>query len=43
MTFKKNFTPDWSGPITSQVAQAPLGTVSVTLRNSVNIRVCMGI
>ena len=26
-----------------QVAQAPLGTVNITLSNSVTIRVCMGI
>ena len=26
-----------------QVAQAPLGTVNVTLHNSVIIRICMGI
>lgn len=28
--------------IPTQVAQAPLGTVNMTLRNSVIIRVCMG-
>ena len=27
----------------TQVAQAPFGTVNTTLRNSVIIRVCMGI
>ena len=29
--------------VTSQVAEAPLGTVNVTLRNSVILRVCMEI
>ena len=43
VAFKKNFMPGGSRPITPQVAQAPLGTVSITLRNSVIIRVCMGV
>ena len=39
MAFKKNFMPDWSRRImTLQVAQSPLGTVSMTSRNSVVIR-----
>ena len=43
--YNKLSLPDglYSCVVQSQVAQAPLGTVNMTLRNSVIIRVCMGI